>query len=79
VPTDPASGQRGWSAHIDLTEHLGDTVLVYATVAGVEQPVSLKLAAEEAGPWQAGMAVTLGPKPGALHLFDAQGRRTGSV
>lgn len=79
LPTDPASGQRGWSARIDLTEHLGDTVLVYARVDGVEQPVSLKLSAEEAGPWQAGMVVTLTPKPGALHLFDAQGRRTGAV
>ena len=79
LPTDPASGKRGWSARIDLTEHLGDTVLVYARVDGVEQPVSLKLSAEEAGPWQAGMVVTLTPKPGALHLFDAQGRRTGAV
>ena len=79
LPTDPASGQRGWSARIDLTEHLGDTVLVYARVDGVEQPVSLKLSAEEAGPWQAGMVVTLTPKPGALHLFDAQGCRTGAV
>ena len=54
-------------------------MLVYARVDGVEQPLSLKLSAEEAGPWQAGMAVMLSPKPGALHLFDAQGRRTGAV
>ena len=73
-----ATAEPGWQARIDLTEHLGDTVLAYASVAGMDQPVSLKLAAEDA-PWQAGMAVNLHPKAGALHLFDGQGQRIGAV
>ena len=72
------SAEPGWQAKIDLIEHLGDTVLAYASVAGMDQPVSLKLAAEDAA-WQAGMAVNLHPKAGALHLFDAQGNRIGAV
>jgi multiple sugar transport system ATP-binding protein len=74
-----SAGEPGWSAKIDVIEHLGDTVLIYASVAGVDQPVSLKLAAEEGEPWLAGMAVTLHPKSGALHLFDAQGQRIGAI
>ena len=71
--------EPGWRAKIDLTEHLGDTVLAYASVAGEAPSVSLKLAAEDASPWQAGMAVKLEPKAGALHLFDTQGQRIGAV
>jgi multiple sugar transport system ATP-binding protein len=74
-----ASAEPGWQARIDLTEHLGDTVLAYASIAGVDQTVSLKLAAEDAAPWQAGMVVNLHPKPGALHLFDGQGQRIGAL
>ncbi|MEY4749962.1 MAG: hypothetical protein RIQ60_2176, partial [Pseudomonadota bacterium] len=60
-------------------EHLGDTVLVYASMAGVEEPVSLKLSAEDGAPWQVGMDVNLHPKAGALHLFDGQGQRIGAI
>ncbi|MEY4758046.1 MAG: hypothetical protein RJA34_2944 [Pseudomonadota bacterium] len=69
----------GWTAQLDVIEHLGDTLLVYASVAGVDQPVSLKLSAEEGQPWKVGMTVRLQPKASALHLFDAQGQRVGAV
>jgi ABC-type sugar transport system ATPase subunit len=74
-----ASAASGWQAGIDVIEHLGDTVLIYASVAGVEQPVSLKLSAEDGAPWQVGMTVKLHPKAGALHLFDAHGQRLGAI
>jgi multiple sugar transport system ATP-binding protein len=73
------SAEPGWQARIDVIEHLGDTVLVYASMAGVEEPVSLKLSAEDGAPWQVGMDVNLHPKAGALHLFDGQGQRIGAV
>jgi multiple sugar transport system ATP-binding protein len=71
-------GGSGWRAKVDLIEHLGDTLLVYATVAGLDAAVSLKLPAEEAAQWQVGASVNLQPKPGALHLFDARGQRIGT-
>jgi multiple sugar transport system ATP-binding protein len=74
-----AAADPGWRARVDVIEHLGDTVLVYAGVAGIDEPVSLKLPAEDGVPWRVGAEVTLHPKPGALHLFDAQGLRIGSV
>lgn len=73
------TAEPGWKARIDLTEHLGDTVLAYASIAGLEEPLSLKLAAEIAGPWQAGMDVNIHPKTGALYLFDESGKRIGSI
>ncbi len=73
------SAEPGWPARIDVVEHLGDTVLIYASVAGVDQPVSLKLSAEDGQPWSVGSQVNLHPKAGALHLFDAQGQRIGAV
>ena len=69
----------GWTAKLDVIEHLGDTLLVYASVAGMDQAVSLKLSAEEGQPWKVGMTVRLQPKAGALHLFNAQGQRVGAV
>jgi multiple sugar transport system ATP-binding protein len=74
-----ASAEPGWQARIDVIEHLGDTVLIYASVAGVDQPVSLKLSAEDGAPWPVGMTVNLHPKAGALHLFDVHGQRLGAI
>ena len=77
--TPGASSSAGWSARIDVIEHLGDTVLLYASVPGIETPVSLKLSAEEGAHLKVSQEVTLHPKAGALHLFDGQGRRLGAV
>jgi multiple sugar transport system ATP-binding protein len=74
-----AGAEPGWRACIDVIEHLGDTVLIYARVVGVDQPLSLKLSAEHGAPWPVGAEVTLQPMQGALHLFDQQGTRIGAI
>ena len=80
ISVTPASaGGSGWMARIDVLEHLGDTVLLYLSVNGIDQSVSVKLAAEDAGHWQPGMACALHPKAGQLHLFNANGERLGAV
>ena len=72
------TAEPGWKARIDLTEHLGDTVLAFASIAGLEEPLSLKLAARNRRPWQRAWTSTSIPKR-ALYLFDESGKRIGSI
>ena len=73
------SGEPGWAARIEVLEHLGDTVLLHCRVPGLDEDLSVKLAAEDAAPWASGMQVRLSPKAGHLHLFQADGLRCGQV
>jgi multiple sugar transport system ATP-binding protein len=75
--TDAGSGS--WPVRIDVTEHLGDSVLIHARMAGMADPLCIKMPAAQAEHWQPDDAVRVLPEPGALHLFDAQGQRLGAL
>ena len=64
---------RGLSARVDLVEHLGDLVIVYATLAGSGEPLAIKQLPGQAPPTM-GATVGLRPDPARLHLFDGDGR-----
>jgi multiple sugar transport system ATP-binding protein len=67
-----AAGQ-GLAARVDLVEHLGDLVIVYATLAGSGEPLAIKQLPGLAPPAM-GATVGLLPDPARLYLFDADGR-----
>jgi multiple sugar transport system ATP-binding protein len=77
--TANSAGESGLAARIEVLEHLGDTVLLHCRVDGIDQDISVKLTAEEAGPWTHGTTVKLTPKAEALHLFQADGQRIGQI
>ncbi len=66
----------GIAATVEQAEHLGDSSLVYARVAGVPTPLVMKLGDEGRG-LRAGQAVQLAVRAGAGIGFDNEGRRLG--
>jgi multiple sugar transport system ATP-binding protein len=73
----------GWPATIEAIEHLGDTLLVYAKLAGFAEALCVKVPADQMHADGLNLVIAetihLKPKPGCTHLFDAQGCRIGSV
>jgi len=66
----------GIPATVDLLEHLGDSVIVYATVPGSDQIVTVKVAGNNYN-LKAGDAVSLRPAQGVCHLFAQSGQSLG--
>ncbi|WP_341676528.1 sn-glycerol-3-phosphate ABC transporter ATP-binding protein UgpC [Niveibacterium sp. SC-1] len=66
------AASEGIPAKVDLLEHLGDSVIVYASVPGAEQMVVAKAAGGARLP-QAGEMIGLKPEHGACHIFAASG------
>jgi multiple sugar transport system ATP-binding protein len=65
---------EGWAARIDLVEHLGDALIVHASLRGDgHEPLALRLAPGHAE-LAVGQSVGLRPDPQHLLLFDTQGR-----
>jgi multiple sugar transport system ATP-binding protein len=73
------STQNGWQATVEVIEHLGDTLLVYAQLQGLPDTVCIKVPADQLPNdglnLTLGAAIHLSPKPGYTHYFDAQGQR----
>jgi multiple sugar transport system ATP-binding protein len=63
----------GLDGELALIEHLGDTSIAYVRIAGVEQPLAVKLSAGQA--WQRHQRVGLQWRPEHLLAFDARGLR----
>jgi multiple sugar transport system ATP-binding protein len=64
--------EDGLAARIDLLEHLGDSVLVHATLRGTDNTVSVRVPASQAG-LRAGLDVGLAPHPSQVLLFSEAG------
>ncbi|MGS0743845.1 ABC transporter ATP-binding protein [Glaciimonas sp. GG7] len=63
---------QGLPVEIELVEHLGDMMMIYARVPGVEKSLSIK--AQETGfEWRIGKRLWIQPKAGACHLFSNAG------
>jgi multiple sugar transport system ATP-binding protein len=73
---DIARDGAGIVAKVDLLEHLGDTTIVYASLPGSDQLVTVKTAAQ-LGALGPGDAITLLPHAGACHLFSREGQSLG--
>ncbi len=65
--------ENGLAARIDLLEHLGDSLIVHATLRGTDNPISLRLSADHAG-LGAGQDIGIQPQPARALLFDAAGQ-----
>jgi multiple sugar transport system ATP-binding protein len=64
----------GLAALTQAVEHLGDAIIVHATLAGADTPVSLRLPTAGAPKLAAGATLRLQPQGGYVHLFDRKGR-----
>jgi len=64
--------EDGLAARIDLLEHLGDSMLVHATLRGTENTVSVRVPATRTG-LSAGLDVGLAPDPQQVLLFSEAG------
>ncbi|MES2072524.1 MAG: sn-glycerol-3-phosphate ABC transporter ATP-binding protein UgpC [Pseudomonadota bacterium] len=66
----------GVAVSVELVEHLGDSLLVYARLKDEANMIAIKLNSEaaEAARLKAGDAVTLQLSPQRCHVFDAQGK-----
>jgi len=69
-----SSAEDGVVAQVELAEHLGDTTLVYARVAGLEQALIVRLG-DEGRAVQMGAEVRLGARREAVMGFDGRGLR----
>ncbi|WP_417069563.1 ABC transporter ATP-binding protein [Niveibacterium terrae] len=63
----------GIRATVDLTEHLGDTQIIYAQLPGSDQIITIKSTAE-LGTLRSGESIVLRPQTRACHVFNAAGR-----
>ena len=71
----PTPTERGGiAARLEVVERLGDTVLLYLSIAGLEHTIAVKIA-EEGRKWERGMTVALLPKANAALLFTKTGQR----
>jgi multiple sugar transport system ATP-binding protein len=66
----PADGLR---ATVDLVEHLGDTVIVYAELPKIEQTVAVKLQGEHET-LKAGDVIGIKPNLKYCSLFNTAGK-----
>jgi multiple sugar transport system ATP-binding protein len=64
--------EEGLAARIDLLEHLGDSMLVHATLRGTDHTVSVRVPASRTG-LAAGVDVGLAPDPQQVLLFSDAG------
>ena len=69
-----ADAQGAINAKLEVVEQLGDTVLLYVKVPGVEAPVAVKLP-EEGKQWMRGAPIALRPKDKTALLFTQSGQR----
>ena len=63
---------EGLAARVDLIEHLGDGMILYARLHGSNQPVTVRLSGERTG-IAPGHDVGIIPKADRTLLFDASG------
>lgn len=66
--------QAGIKGQVEFLENLGDAVIAYLQVAGLQNPLVVKLPAERAH-MQHGDTVTVWPAANQTMVFDAQGKR----
>ena len=64
--------EEGLAARIDLLEHLGDSMLVHATLRGTDNTVSIRVPASHTG-LRAGVDIGLAPQSSQVLLFSAAG------
>ena len=64
--------EEGLAARIDLLEHLGDSMLVHATLRGTDNTVSIRVPASHTG-LRAGVDIGLSPQSSQVLLFSAAG------
>jgi len=64
--------EEGLAARIDLLEHLGDSMLVHATLRGTDNTVSIRVPASHTG-LRAGVDIGLAPQSSQVLLFGAAG------
>ena len=74
VPEHGADGMPAIAATLEVAERLGDTVLLYVRIDGVEPTVAVKVA-EEGRVWQRGARLGLRPRRGSALLFGRSGAR----
>ena len=66
--------EDGLAAQVDLIEHLGDSLVAYATLRGASQTISLRLTTEQEE-LAVGQMIGVAPNhPGRVVLFDEKGR-----
>ncbi|WP_018608239.1 ABC transporter ATP-binding protein [Uliginosibacterium gangwonense] len=63
---------EGLGARIDILEHLGDSIIVYAKLHGSDTPLAIRLPGEHID-LRAGNDVSMIPKQGRAILFNGQG------
>ncbi|MDQ8020840.1 MAG: sn-glycerol-3-phosphate ABC transporter ATP-binding protein UgpC [Moraxellaceae bacterium] len=68
----------GLRARVELLEHLGDSVIMYASLAGQRDPVAVRLSAHPDG-LEPGATVGLLPQAEHVAIFDAAGRAMSSA
>ena len=68
-----ARADEGLAARIEVLEHLGDALIVHASLRGSRESVSLRLAADHPG-LAAGQDIGLVPMAAHALLFDGSGR-----
>ena len=76
---EPAPGNdpaEGIPAVVEAVEHLGDTLLLHTSVAGMDRLVTAKLP-EQGQSWHPGERLRLRPRMADCLLFGADGRRFG--
>ena len=71
-----APAGQGLPVTIELVEHLGDVMMIYARLPGVEKALSIKVP-ENGFDWTIGKEIAILPKAGACHLFDGAGNNLG--
>ena len=71
---EPSDGQPTIAATLEVAERLGDTVLLYVRIEGIEPTVAVKVA-EEGRVWQRGARLALRPRSGSALLFSRSGAR----
>ncbi|KAF3999157.1 ABC transporter ATP-binding protein [Glaciimonas immobilis] len=62
----------GLPVEVELVEHLGDTLMIYARLPGVEKSLSIKVQ-ETDFEWCVGKKLCVRPKAGSCHLFNEAG------
>ncbi|MES2106387.1 MAG: sn-glycerol-3-phosphate ABC transporter ATP-binding protein UgpC [Pseudomonadota bacterium] len=69
----PAADIVGVAVSVELVEHLGDSAIAYARLAGEPNMLAIKLGAEAAAP-RAGDTVRISLPPQRCHVFDEDGK-----
>jgi len=64
--------EDGLAARVDLLEHLGDSMLVHATIRGTDNTVSIRVPASHTG-LRAGVDIGLAPQSSQVLLFSEAG------